>query len=85
MKGILKIPGTFQGIFSLDSVVQVIILVHSMKKGNRKLMAKVNLSQTRPSHVSESYTSQLYRNAQVNKDMKVLFYDVKKELFQRIE
>ena len=35
-------------------------------------MAKVNLDQTDPSHVSESYTSHLYWNAQVNQDMKVL-------------
>ena len=34
MKGTLKILETFQGTFSLDSVVQVIILVHSLKKGN---------------------------------------------------
>ena len=73
MKGTLKIQGTFQGTFSSDSVVQVIILVHSLKKGNTELMAKVNLGQIRPSHMSESYTSQLYRNAQVNQDMKILF------------
>ena len=36
-------------------------------------MAKVNLDQTRPRHVSESYTFQLYQNAQVNQDMKILF------------
>ena len=54
-------------------MVQVIILVHSFKKRNRELMAKVNLDQTRPRHVSESYTFQLYQNAQVNQDMKILF------------
>ena len=43
MKGTLKIPGTLQGNFNLDSLVQVIILVHSLKKGNRELMAKVIL------------------------------------------
>ena len=42
MKDTLKNPGTFQGTFSLDSVVQVIILVHSLKRGNRELMAQVN-------------------------------------------
>ena len=36
-------------------------------------MTRVNLGQTRPSHVSETYSSQLYRNAKVNQDMKVLF------------
>ena len=47
MKEILKIRVTFQGIFSSDSVVQVIILVHLLIKGNRELMAKDNLDQTR--------------------------------------
>ena len=41
-------------------------------------MDKVNLDQTTPSHVSESYTSQLYRNAQLNQDMKVIFVWSKK-------
>ena len=41
-------------------------------------MDKVHLDQTIPSHVSESYTSQLYRNAQLNQDMKVLFVWSKK-------
>ena len=58
------------GTFSLDSMA---ILVPSLKKENKKLMAKVNLDQSRPSHVSESYTSHLYWNAQLNQDMKVLF------------
>ena len=35
MKRTLKIPGTYQGTFNLDSVVQVIILVHLLKKENR--------------------------------------------------
>ena len=35
MKGTFKIPGTFPGTFNLDIVVQVIILLHSLKKGNR--------------------------------------------------
>ena len=35
MKGTFKIPGTFPGTFDLDIVVQVIILLHSLKKGNR--------------------------------------------------
>ena len=43
-------------------------------------MAKVNLGQTRPSHVSESYTSQPYQNAQINQDMKVFFVWSKKEV-----
>ena len=42
-------------------------------------MTKINLGQTSPSHVSGSYTSQLYWNAQVNQDMKVLFLCSKKE------
>ena len=78
MEGTLNILGTYQGTFSSDSVVQVIIVVNSLKKGNRQLMAKVNLGQTRPSHVSESYTSQPYQNAQINQDMKVFFVWSKK-------
>ena len=35
MKGTLKIPETFQETFNLDSVVQLIILVHLLKKGNK--------------------------------------------------
>ena len=68
----------YQLTFSLDSVIQVIILVLSLKKGNRQLIAKVNLGQTMPSHVSESYTSQFYWNVQVKQDMKVLFVWSKK-------
>ena len=49
-----------------------------MEKRKQRLMVKVNLGQTRPSHVPESYTSQLYRNAQVNQDMKALFVWSKK-------
>ena len=78
MKETLKIPVTFQGTFSSDSVVQVIILVHLLKKGNKELMDNVNLDQIRPIHVSESYTSQLYRNAKLNQDMNVLFVWIKK-------
>ena len=37
MKGTLKIRGTFQGTFSLHSVVQVKILVHSLKKGDQRV------------------------------------------------
>ena len=48
-------------------------------------MDKVNVDQTRPNHVSESYTSQLYQNAQLNQDMKVLSVWSKKKLFHRIE
>ena len=51
-----------------------------MKKGSKDLMAKVNLGQTMPSHMSKSYTSQLYQNAKVNHDVKEL-----PKLFQRIE
>ena len=35
MKGNFKISGTFPGTLKLDRVVQVIILVDSLKKGNR--------------------------------------------------
>ena len=42
-------------------------------------MAKVKLGKNSPSHVSESYTSQLYRITQVNQDMKVLFVLRKKK------
>ena len=34
MKETSKIPATFPGTFSLDIVVQVIMLVHSFKKEN---------------------------------------------------
>ena len=46
-------------------------------------MAKVNLDQTGPSHVSESYTSHLYWNAQVNQDMKVLSVWFKNEVISK--
>ena len=36
-------------------------------------MAKVNLIKTKLSHVSEICTPQLYQNAQLIQDMKVLF------------
>ena len=61
-----------------DSVVQaskaqlegeLITLVDSFKKENKKLMAKINLRQTRLSHVIECYTPKLYQNAQINQDM----------------
>ena len=35
MRGTLKVPWGLQQAFNLDSVVQVIILVHSLKMGNR--------------------------------------------------
>ena len=57
----------------------MIILVHLLKKDTRELMAKVKLGKNNPSHVSESYTSQLYRITQVNQDMKVLFVLRKKK------
>ena len=81
MKGTSKIPGTFAGDFIVDSVVQVIILVHSLRKENREFMAQVNLGQT--SHVSENCTSQLYQNAQANQDLKVLFALSKKGAIQK--
>ena len=59
-------------------MVQVIILVHLSKKGNKELMDNVNLDRIRIIHVSESYTSQLYRNAKLNQDMNVLFVWIKK-------
>ena len=52
--------------------VVLIILVHLLKKENKELMTKVNLCQTRLSHVSESYTPQPYQNAQLSLNMKVL-------------
>ena len=55
MKGTIKTPGTFARTFNLDIVFLVIILVHSLKRES-ELMAKVDLGQTRLSHVSESYT-----------------------------
>ena len=35
MKGTLKVQENFQEVFNLDSMIQVMILVHSLKKGNR--------------------------------------------------
>ena len=73
----------------MDNVIQgsktyhegkLIILVHSLRKGNKVLMAKVNLCQTRISQVSESYTFQFYQNTKVNQDMEKL-----SKLIQRIE
>ena len=46
-------------------------------------MAKINFGQTRPSNMSESYTFQLYQNAQLNQDMKALFIWSKKEAFPK--
>ena len=46
-------------------------------------MDKVKLVQTRPSHALESYTSQIYRNAQLNQDIKVLFVWSKKGLIPK--
>ena len=43
IKGTFKTPGTFPGTFNLDILVEVIILVHSLKKGNR---VNGNLGQT---------------------------------------
>ena len=62
MKGTFKIPGIFPETFNMDIVVQVIILVHSLKKGNIKFMAKANLGQTRLSHVSQRCTLPECRN-----------------------
>ena len=56
----------------------MIFLTHSLKKGIRQLTAKVNLGQTRQNHVSESYASQLYWNAQINQDRMVFFVLSKK-------
>ena len=44
-------------------------------------MAKVKLGKNSPSHVSESYRSQLYSITQVNQDMKVLFVLRKKKSY----
>ena len=41
-------------------------------------MTEVNLGENRLCHVPESYFYQLYQNAQVNQDMKVLFVWSKK-------
>ena len=48
-------------------------------------MAKVNLGQTRPSNMPESYTSQLYQDAQESRIWRYFLHGVKKELFQKIE
>lgn len=66
-------------------MVQVILLVHSLKEGNTELIAKGKLSQTRVSHVLKSYTSQLYQHAQESQDIKVPFlWREKTKLFRRI-
>ena len=39
------------------------------EKKETGLIDKINLGQTSPSHMSGSYTSQFYRNAQVNQDI----------------
>ena len=42
---------------------ELIIWVHSLKKENKDLMAKVNSCETRLNHVSESYISQFHSNS----------------------
>ena len=44
----------------------------SLKKENKKLVAKVNSLQTELNHVSESYISQIDNVTQVNQDIKAL-------------
>ena len=44
----------------------------SLKKENKKLVAKVNSPQTELNHVSESYISQIDNVTQVNQDIKAL-------------
>ena len=79
MKGTFQIPGTFPETFNLDIVVQVIILVQSLKR-ETELMAKVNLGQTRLTHVSKSYTLPECTNKRGDEGT---FYMVqKRELFQ---
>ena len=57
MKETFRIPGTFQGTVNLDIVVQVIVLVDSLKKENRvKFKVKIKFGQTRLTHASQSYT-----------------------------
>ena len=46
--------GFMNETFNFDILVQVIILVYSLRKKGTELMAKVNLGQTKLSHVSES-------------------------------
>ena len=46
--------------------------VDSLKKENKKLVAKVNSPQTELNHVSESYISQIDNVTQVNQDIKAL-------------
>ena len=75
MKGTFKIPGTFLGTFNLHIVVQVITLLHLLKKGKQRKWLKLSL-------VKLGYVmcqkATLYWNAQINQDMIVLFVWSKK-------
>ena len=79
MKRTLKTTGTFQGTFNLNSLVQVIILVHLLKKRNR--VNEVNLGQTKLSLVSESYT---LRECTSNRIWRHFFDGGKKSYFQEL-
>ena len=45
---------------------------------NNELVPKVNFFQTELSHMRDSFISQLYDNAQINQNMKVLLYGINK-------
>ena len=51
----------------------------SLKRGNKKLVAKINSLETDLNHVSENYISQLGNVTQVNQDMKALFSGTNKD------
>ena len=57
----------------------LITLVDSLKRGNKKLVAKINSLETELNHVSENYISQPGNVTQVNQDMKALFSGINKD------
>ena len=78
LKGTFKIPVNET---NLDRAVQasatqheaeLIVQMDSLKKENKKLLAKVTSLQTELSHVSEGYIFQLDNITQVNQEMKAL-------------
>ena len=58
---------------------ELIVQMDSLKKENKKLVAKVTSLQTELSHVSESYISQLDNVTQVNQEMKALLSGTNKD------
>lgn len=59
--------------------LELIILVHSLKKESQELRPTVNLCQTRLSQLLESYVTQFQEKAQVNQDIEMLLVGSKKQ------